>query len=583
MAHCESRQVLTEATVSRPRYVPQGLSLYRRLRPQRFDAVVGQDNTIATLTNQIESGRLAHAYLFTGSHGTGKTSTAKILARAVNCEQRDGVNPCNSCATCLSILNDANIDVIEMDAASNNGVDDIRELREIVKFPPSSCNYKVMIIDEVHMLSKGAFNALLKTLEEPPSYIIFILATTEPHKVPTTISSRCQHFAFKRIEDDIMLASLREKCQMLDIEATPDALQLIIKLADGAMRDAQSLLEQSTAYSGSRLTYQTVSEALGCTADQSLQHLADCIIARDQLAIVDILAEHYRAGKDSAILLDSLIDLFRDGMLVALTADMNSAAPNQRQWLSTVSDQLTAYRWQLILNKLLSLAQSIKYQSHDRLALELGLLELCNMQQSADQAALAARVSELEATVQQLLQNNRSTKPVAVPNDAPPTVDIVADLAEQLPQNAVGIVSDEQSQQPVIAAATETLPEQTAPEQAQAVSATGPLDLAAIKAQWPALMAELKNILPTTFALMKKVEPIEYDGAKLILKMDDAVKVLRQTIMQDNHISNIKRAFQKTYNSAVVINVVADVSEDRESALRSYFKGVANDADIIIE
>ncbi len=559
------------------------LSLYRRLRPQRFDAVVGQDNTIATLTNQIESGRLAHAYLFTGSHGTGKTSTAKILARAVNCEQRDGVNPCNSCATCLSILNDANIDVIEMDAASNNGVDDIRELREIVKFPPSSCNYKVMIIDEVHMLSKGAFNALLKTLEEPPSYIIFILATTEPHKVPTTISSRCQHFAFKRIEDDIMLASLREKCQMLDIEATPDALQLIIKLADGAMRDAQSLLEQSTAYSGSRLTYQTVSEALGCTADQSLQHLADCIIARDQLAIVDILAEHYRAGKDSAILLDSLIDLFRDGMLVALTADMNSAAPNQRQWLSTVSDQLTAYRWQLILNKLLSLAQSIKYQSHDRLALELGLLELCNMQQSADQAALAARVSELEATVQQLLQNNRSTKPVAVPNDAPPTVDIVADLAEQLPQNAVGIVSDEQSQQPVIAAATETLPEQTAPEQAQAVSATGPLDLAAIKAQWPALMAELKNILPTTFALMKKVEPIEYDGAKLILKMDDAVKVLRQTIMQDNHISNIKRAFQKTYNSAVVINVVADVSEDRESALRSYFKGVANDADIIIE
>ncbi len=217
------------------------ISLYRRFRPKSFDEVVGQANTIATLTNQIASDRIAHAYLFTGSRGTGKTSTAKILARAANCEQRNGANPCNTCQTCQSILNDANIDVIEMDAASNNGVDDIRELREIVKFPPSSCRYKVMIIDEVHMLSKGAFNALLKTLEEPPEYIIFILATTEPHKVPATISSRCQHFGFKHIENDIMRDNLTDICQSLDITVEPDALNLIIKLADGAMRDAHSL------------------------------------------------------------------------------------------------------------------------------------------------------------------------------------------------------------------------------------------------------------------------------------------------------------------------------------------------------
>ncbi|PIE77319.1 MAG: DNA polymerase III subunit gamma/tau [Clostridiales bacterium] len=555
------------------------LSLYRRLRPQRFDAVVGQDSTIATLTNQIESGRLAHAYLFTGSHGTGKTSTAKILARAVNCEQRDGVNPCNNCPTCRSILNDANIDVIEMDAASNNGVDDIRELREIVKFPPSSCNYKVMIIDEVHMLSKGAFNALLKTLEEPPQYIIFVLATTEPHKVPTTISSRCQHFAFKRFEDDVMLANLRDNCQSLNINAADEALELIVKLAAGAMRDAQSLLEQSIAYGGSELTYQVVSDALGCTADQSIQHLADCIIARDQLAIVNTLAEHYRTGKDSAVLIDALIDLFRNGMLTALSGDVDSAAPNQRQWLKTVVDKLTAYRWQTILNKLLALAQSIKYQSHDHLALELGLLELCNMQQTDDNTALAARLAELEATVQTLLQKNTLPKtsfldkPERVPAD-----NIVTDLAEQLPQNDITFSIEDNSQQRI----TEAQFDVTA-EPVTTSNLTGSPDLATIKAQWPSLMSEIKNILPTTFALMKKVEPIDYDGTKLVLKIDDTVKVLRLTILQDNHIANIKQAFHKIFNSAVAINVVEDAIEDRESALRAYFKGVAADADIIIK
>ncbi len=570
------------------------LSLYRRFRPQRFDEVVGQDNTIATLTNQIELGHLAHAYLFTGSRGTGKTSTAKILARAVNCQQRDGVNPCNSCATCQSILNDANIDVIEMDAASNNGVDDIRELREIVKFAPSSCRYKVVIIDEVHMLSKGAFNALLKTLEEPPQYIIFILATTEPHKVPATISSRCQHFAFRRIDDDIMLDKLRADCQALAITAEQPALELIVKLADGALRDAQSLLEQSSAYGGTTLTYQLVSAALGRTADQTLQQLASCIIARDQLAIIDILAAHYGAGKDSAVLIDDLIALFRSGLVASIGGDgaTATALASQQKWLAEVGAAVSTRRWQAMLNHLLALGQSIKYQTHAQLALELGLLELTTLAATADGSALAERVAQLEQLVGELMQGAEptdSTKPPMQPAESAKVqsagVDIVADMTAQLhlASDAIAVAepleNDAATGQP--ADNLEQFP--TADQSAADGAAAKPLDLTAIKAQWAPFMAEIKNILPTTFALMKKVEPIDYADDKLTLKMDDAVKVLRQTIMQDNHVANIKRAFNKIFNSDVVISVVDEDATNRENAIRTYFKGITDSNNIIIE
>ncbi len=548
------------------------ISLYRQFRPKRFDQVVGQTNTIVTLSNQIETDRIAHAYLFTGSRGTGKTSTAKILARAANCEQRDGANPCNSCQTCRSILEDANIDVIEMDAASNNGVDDIRELREIIKFPPSSCRYKVMIIDEVHMLSKGAFNALLKTLEEPPEYIIFILATTEPHKVPATISSRCQHFGFKHIEDDVMCDNLAKICQSLDITIEQDALNLIVKLADGAMRDAHSLLEQCAAFGGDELSYKVVSEALGRSADDSVQQLANSIIKSDDMAIIDLLDNYYRAGKDITLLLDDLIKLFRGAMLTSLTGDIDGVTvlPAIRQWLTAYKDSTDSARWQSILGKLLNIAQTVKYATHPWLQLEVSLLELTS--QTADIVGLQQRIVTLENQVAQLLNGAapiKQIKPVAVQNAVHQQSKTQSSAALQQTAPADNHALSEDASQ-----------EQAAPTITQLAS--NALSLADIVANWQPLLEQVKNILPTTCALMKKVEPIAYQDGKLTLQLDASVKALKPIITKSDNINNIKQAFQTTFNSDVQIDIV-NAKCDYENEVRAYFKGVVDDANIIIK
>ena len=230
-------------------------ALYRAYRPQNFEDVVGQQHIIRTLKNQIESNNVGHAYLFTGTRGTGKTSTAKIFARAVNCVQSKDQEPCNECEVCRDILNDNVMDVVEIDAASNNSVDDIRELRESVKYSPTKAKYKVYIIDEVHMLSQGAFNALLKTLEEPPSYVIFILATTEPHKIPATILSRCQRFDFKRVTVKDMTDRMKKICNEENIEVEEKALNLIARNSQGALRDALSILDQCISFSYNKIEY----------------------------------------------------------------------------------------------------------------------------------------------------------------------------------------------------------------------------------------------------------------------------------------------------------------------------------------
>ena len=249
-------------------------ALYRKWRPASFEDVKGQDHIVKTLKNQVESGRIGHAYLFCGTRGTGKTSIAKIFARAVNCEHPKDGSPCNECETCKRIKEGASLNVVEIDAASNNGVENIREIREQVQYPPTEGKYRVYIIDEVHMLSIGAFNALLKTLEEPPSYVIFILATTEVHKIPITILSRCQRYDFKRISLDTIAGRLKELTEAEHIEAEERALRYVAKAADGSMRDALSLLDQCAAFHfGESLTYDNVLEVLGAVDNSVFSQL----------------------------------------------------------------------------------------------------------------------------------------------------------------------------------------------------------------------------------------------------------------------------------------------------------------------
>ena len=272
-------------------------ALYRAYRPQNFEDVVGQEHIIRTLKNQIENNNVGHAYLFSGTRGTGKTSTAKIFARAVNCENSTNQEPCNECEVCKDILNDNIMDVVEIDAASNNSVDDIRELRENVKYSPTKAKYKVYIIDEVHMLSQGAFNALLKTLEEPPSYIIFILATTEPHKIPATILSRCQRFDFKRVTVKDMTARMQKICNEENIVVEDKALNLVARNSQGALRDALSILDQCISFGDNKIEYKDVVELLGTVNVEQLFELAKCIIEQDTRQSLQILNEFVIWGK----------------------------------------------------------------------------------------------------------------------------------------------------------------------------------------------------------------------------------------------------------------------------------------------
>lgn len=263
-------------------------ALYRKFRPTSFDEVKGQDHIVQTLKNQINANRIGHAYLFCGTRGTGKTSVAKIFAKAVNCEHPVDGSPCNECDVCKGINSGSSMNVIEIDAASNNGVDNIRQIRDEIQYTPSSGKYTVYIIDEVHMLSIGAFNALLKTLEEPPSYVLFILATTEPHKIPITILSRCQRYDFKRISIDTIVNRLAELMEKENIEVEEKALQYVAKAADGSMRDALSLLDQCIAfYLGQKLTYENVLEVLGAVDNEIFSRLTRQIINGDVVSCIN--------------------------------------------------------------------------------------------------------------------------------------------------------------------------------------------------------------------------------------------------------------------------------------------------------
>lgn len=380
-------------------------ALYRKFRPTTFDDVKGQDHIVSTLKNQIQADRIGHAYLFCGTRGTGKTSVAKILARTVNCEHTEGGNPCGECENCKAIAQGNLMNVIEIDAASNNGVDNIRSIREEVEYRPAQGRYKVYIIDEVHMLSIGAFNALLKTLEEPPEYVIFILATTEVHKIPITILSRCQRYDFKRISIATISDRLNDLMEQEQNPVEDKAIRYIAKAADGSMRDALSLLDQCIAfYYGQTLTYENVLEVLGAVDTDVFSKLLRQLLSHDVTAVMKILDELIMQGRELAQLASDFTWYLRNLLLMKSSDNMEEVLEVSRENLvqlgeeAQMIDDETLIRYIRICSELSS---QLKFATQKRVMLEVTFIKLCRPQMETVQDSLLDRIRAVEEKVEE--------------------------------------------------------------------------------------------------------------------------------------------------------------------------------------
>lgn len=379
-------------------------ALYRKFRPQEFLDVKGQDHIVTTLKNQIEADRIGHAYLFCGTRGTGKTTIAKIFAKAVNCENPIEGSPCGECPSCKNIASGSSMNVIEIDAASNNGVENIREIREEVAYSPTEGKYKVYIIDEVHMLSIGAFNALLKTLEEPPSYVIFILATTEVHKIPVTILSRCQRYDFKRISVDTISMRLFELLQLEQIEAEEKAVRYIAKAADGGMRDALSLLDQCIAfYIGQTLTYDNVLEVLGAVDTEVFSRLLRKVLEQDAIGIMEVIEGLVAEGRELNQFVIDFTWYLRNLMLLKSSPDMENVLDISSENIILLKEEAELIEGEGLIRYIRvfsELSNQIKYSSQKRILLEIAFIKLCRPQMERDYSSIIQRLTQLEKKIE---------------------------------------------------------------------------------------------------------------------------------------------------------------------------------------
>ncbi|MGN0376680.1 MAG: DNA polymerase III subunit gamma/tau, partial [Suilimivivens sp.] len=389
-------------------------ALYRKFRPATFEDVKGQDHIVTTLKNQIKAERIGHAYLFCGTRGTGKTTIAKIFARAVNCENPVDGSPCGECAVCKAIAAGASMNVIEIDAASNNGVDNIREIVDEVSYSPAEGKYKVYIIDEVHMLSIGAFNALLKTLEEPPSYVIFILATTEVHKIPITILSRCQRYDFKRITIDTISARIRELTEIERVSIEDKAIRYIAKTADGSMRDALSLLDQCIAFHfGQELTYDKVLDVLGAVDTEVFSRLLRVVLEGDVSGAIGILEEMVIQGRELTQFIADFTWYLRNLLLIKTADGIEDIIDVSTENLQRLKEEAkmaehdTIMRYIRVLSEL---AGQIRYAAQKRILIEMALIKLCRPAMETDTQSLADRIRQLEQKVEQGISTSISSE-----------------------------------------------------------------------------------------------------------------------------------------------------------------------------
>jgi len=498
------------------------IALYREWRPKVFEEVVGQQHITTTLKNSIKNNRIAHAYLFCGIRGTGKTSTAKIFAKALNCEKGPAPTPCNVCSKCKAIDNGRLMDVIEIDAASNRGIDEIRELRDNIKYPPSEGRYKVYIIDEVHMLTKEAFNALLKTLEEPPQYVVFILATTEPHRLPDTILSRCQRYDFKRLTISDIIGKMREILDKHGLKADDQALAVIARNSQGAMRDALSLLDQCISYADTELTKDIVLEILGTVNEEFLFDFAESIRTKDLQKCLAKIDELTYNGKDLHQFVNDLLYHFRNLMVARVSQNPTGIIDLSEESIEALKNQSKGFELEEILrviNILSETEKDVKWASHPRIPLEIALVKLTKPEVDDSIMGIVERVSRLE----RYLESNKGQREP----------------------------SGQTSDQPQKA---ETFPSTRGFSQKQKEKENGQYDanikektLEKLQQIWPQIITRIKREKPSLKAFIQSgnPQPVELKGKQLVIEVGGME--LNKAMLERN-IGLIEKVISEVYD-----------------------------------
>lgn len=525
------------------------LALYREWRPKNFQEIVGQVHVTKTLTNAIQQGKVAHAYLFSGPRGTGKTTAAKIMAKALNCEQRVGAEPCNECPSCLSINHGSAMEVMEIDAASNRGIDEIRDLREKVRLSAGERRFKVYIIDEVHMLTTEAFNALLKTLEEPPERVIFILATTEVHKIPLTILSRVQRFEFHRISLMEIQSHLEKVCQSIGREVEPEALQIIAQKSEGGLRDALSILDQCLLLEG-KLGIEQVYQVLGMVGEEFCAKLVDNLHAQDYAQTLEHLSEGINQGMDPRQIIRELLDYLRQGLLYIATRQFSQVAPHLQGKLAEQCQEIGLKRVLKWISILLQGEGQLKFATNAGLAAELLLVQVIydsSENISNDMTEVNQKLQELEHSIKNLSGEN------FIRQKAP-------DKNKRIPHenNVPQVRVSTEGEKPI---GKDNHENSTVGMQKENSSLT----FEEVENGWSEVLEQVKRVKKSTHAFLMEGSPFALRGNNLVIVFKDGLSFHRDKVNQKENRETIEKVLKNVFGSSLQLSSILESESNPET------------------